>query len=228
MGANVSTSIQDTLTQLETSLKANCTPRSDIIQQVENVDISLGGNARCSTISVGNRGAAYATCNLDSAIDNLAEQASKLTTSQKAGLGLNVSTDIQNNKSIIRNEINNKCGSTASVDQSIKGIRFTIRDNAQCDSVKFMNEADATSTCVMGLVNTNASKILQEAENTQAGWDPLSFLTGPVFLILGIIALVILAVVFIFFILPKLGGSGGSSSMGSVAMPRMSVPQYYR
>jgi len=191
MGANVSKNYQETLTKTKTALKENCTPSARVTQEIKDVTVELRGNARCDNITIANRATASADCSMDSVISTLAEQASLLTTEQRAGLGVNVTDNTQINKQIIEDEIEKNCGTRAAIDQRINGGRIAIYDNAQCDLINFLNEADATSSCVMSLVNEKTSNIAQEAATAQTGMS----LFGGIMLIFGIIAGIILLIV---------------------------------
>jgi len=201
MGANVSSTYQKTTQKLQSTLSNNCKPNTNVRQVISDINFTLGGQASCGIIRFQNKARATATCNLDSTAQMLAEAMNNLTEKQKAGLGINVSNSQAINKATILTRLNNACGSASAVEQNIKGINFNIIDQASCDLLEFMNDADATSVCVSNLVNQAFSKLENTAVKSQLGFDPTA--------IFGFIMVIVL-VVGIIFLVVKFGGGGSS------------------
>jgi hypothetical protein len=172
MGANVSTSRQETTQKMITNLKENCHPTGQADEEIKHFRIKLAGHANCDAVILENRATASTQCNLDSLIKDLATSAAQLTDKQKAGLGFNVSTDIQSNEIEIRKYLELNCGSTSAIRQHIDGVNLTVTDDASCNLVKFMNQADAHAFCVSNVVTNAMSKISDKAAITQTGVDP--------------------------------------------------------
>lgn len=188
MGANVSTNKQAMTQKLITSLTDNCRPTGQSAQEIKDVTLSFGGQAKCGTIAIENRSAVASSCNLDDAIQSLAEGAAGLTQAQKAGLGLNVSTNVQENASVIKNVIETSCGSSSSIAQNISGVKVTINDQASCDLLEFMNKSDAQAFCVSKVVADAMSKITDTAVQKQTGYDPtVSLIAIAVMLGMGVL-----------------------------------------
>lgn len=217
MGANVSTNVQNLNNSLVASLKSDCSPTAAVTQEIRDVRVILSGNAKCDTLQVKNKAVASSKCNIDAAVETLVDGAMKLTNKQKAGLGINYSSTRQNFRQDIENRLQASCGSAASIKQSIRDMDFELRDNAQCELLSFLNDADANASCVINLVNKATSKLLAEAETEQVGYDPLEFLKSWGFvIIIAIVGVLVLA-----FLLLRGGGGGGRYD------PRYD-PRYYR
>ena len=176
MGANISTNVNEMEREIKTSLKQSCTPKVGVTQQINGNYIVLRGRAKCGTISFKNDARITSTCNMDSTATVLAKYATKLTEKQKAGLGLNISTNINKNKEIISTELEQKCGASANLTQEMNNNRIEIWDNAQCDMIEFMNTSDVTSSCVMKLVANATSDIIKVTDKDQQGGSLLGML----------------------------------------------------
>jgi len=200
MGANSSKEYSETINKIRNKLSQDCSASTSQTQNISNVKVALRGKAICDNISIKNRAAASSNCSLDSTIDFLATQATKLTDEQKAGLGINVSDSIEVNKSVIENELSSACTAGSAQTQDISGINVEIWDSAQCKIIDIMNEADATTSCVVATVNKYISQIEKEKKKTQAGLNPADVIKG---LLPG----------FGGQALPIIGSSSGSSSL---------------
>lgn len=176
MGANVSTNVSKMQRSIENEMKQSCTPKVGITQTISGNKIVLRDGAKCRTIAFKNTARAESTCDMDSASKVLAEYSQKLTKDQKAGIGINISTNISETEENIKNHLEQTCGATASAVQEMSNNEIEIRDNAQCGAIEFMNDADLTATCVMKQVNDVTSNIIKETHERQAGWDPLASL----------------------------------------------------
>jgi hypothetical protein len=176
MGANVSTNVSKMQRSIENSMTQSCTPKAGVTQTISGNKIVLRDGAKCRTIAFKNTARAESTCDMGSASKVLAEYSQKLTKDQKAGIGINISTNISETEENIKNHLEQTCGASASAVQEMSNNEIEIRDNAQCDAIEFMNEADLTATCVMKQVNDVTSNIIKETHERQAGWDPLGSL----------------------------------------------------
>lgn len=193
MGANVSKDVQKINQDLMTTLKSSCTPSSAVTQEIRNVRVKLSGNASCGRLQVKNTAKAGASCDLDSIATQLAESATKLSEEQKGGLGINVSDSRQTIRSKLRSKLETECGSSTRINQSIRDMDFELRDNAQCNILDFLNEADAQASCVIKNVNNVTSNALAEAQKKQALYNPLDFLNSiGTWIVIGVIAIIVI------------------------------------
>lgn len=170
MGGNVSTNASKTIQQTKNVMKSSCNPSTTISQTLKDNVVVLRGDAKCNTVSFKNTARAKSSCDMENVSKTLAKQAEKLTEEQKAGIGINISNDFSANVQTIENILEKHCGAKADIEQEMSGNRIEIWDQAQCEALEFMNEADATSTCVMKQVNDVIADLTVETARTQKGF----------------------------------------------------------
>jgi len=205
MGANVSTIVSEMSQTLKNTLSANCTNTNNVIQRIGPMSIKLSGNAHCGTISVKNEGKVTANCDLTLVSRSLAERLLELTEEQKAGLGFNISTDVDVNTQTIQNILEASCGNKTNVEQTLDGGTFEIIDNASCDVIDFMNKADATSSCIIKTVNDAVVGSISKKKKKQTGMSLFTIALGA-----GGLLCVVLLIVIVIAVASGRKGSKGS------------------
>ena len=219
MGANVSTNISKLEKELKNSLSATCEATNDIVQIFKGNELEFN-DVDCGNITIGNKARATSKCDMDVSASVLSKYASMLTEEQKAGLGLNISTSIDENKTTIKNELEAKCGASNKIEQTLTDNKLTI-NRGQCDRLQFFNEADATSTCVMKIVGDVTDEIKKETTKKQSGFDPT--------MIFGIIAGVVLFLIIglvIFLLFSGGGGNSGAPAGAPAGAPMPTTPRF--
>ena len=218
MGANVSTSISRALSVIENTAATSCEQQADIDQTITGLDITLEG-ADCGNLSVINRAKASSNCDLNAMANALAEASMSMTQEQTnaMGIGFNVGTTKQERASIIKQRLEASCGSDTSIKQTISDQRWTIRPYetrsgevipANCDNLRFMNDADATTQCVAKTAIDAIEKTEQTADTSQT----LKFSTP---LIIGIVAVVIVIVIILVVVGMISGGKSNGTTNGT-------------
>ncbi len=170
MGANISTNASTTIQETQNTMKSSCTPTAAAQQTISGNYVVLRGDATCGNISFKNTARLNSTCDMQALASTLAQQAENLTEEQQAGLGLNMTTDLSTNTNIISNYLEQQCGPTSNLVQEMSNNRIEIWDDAQCEAIEFMNDADLTSSCVMKQVNDVVSKLEETKTTTQSGF----------------------------------------------------------
>lgn len=194
MGANVSTSVKNLTNEVESTLSQHCDASSNVSQEIKGVIIS---NGLCPNIVIENRAKVLTNCDIGALATTLAENAEKLTEEQKAGLGLNLSTDVSVNSNKIKNMLESACNTQSNIDQKINNLK--IKD-VNCDLLKIANTADTKTQCLLSAIDDSVSKLKADTKISQKGFDP----TTIIIVVAAIIAaLILLALVFMF--------SGGST-----------------
>lgn len=205
MGANVSTQIAKATSVLENVQENTCENASQIFQNISGLNITLRGSS--CPLEITNEAKVEQICDLSATSSALAEAAQQLTADQKSTLSLsaNVSTGIQENTSIIKNILKNKCGSASLIKQNIENVNLIVEPYvspdgktvipADCGILRFANKANAQQQCVLKAVNDSVSKLKQDQAAKQVTEFP------PIFSLLGmlifgpIIAIVVIVVI---------------------------------
>jgi hypothetical protein len=174
MGANISQDRRTIISTVTNALENNCSGSSTVDQSIENARVTLRGNAQCDTIQFTNKGTVKQQCNMDSVANAVADLAANITDEQTAkAFGLNVSMDQSTYASQAANIIKNNCSNMSNIQQEIKNIDLILEDDASCDALKFMNEADVQQVCVMKTVMDGLAKLdVEETTGQTSGIEP--------------------------------------------------------
>lgn len=195
MGASQSKSLQRFQQQVENRVVANC-PRTVCSNETEVGDITVGG--RRNTARIIQRCNATADCIMNHTINTAAQSIANASSDAKAGIGLSNANTTQDITVNLRNRVEQNCGSTESRNKvKVGNIKFLKGSDGNL--VEIAQIGDAKSQCALGLMSDMFSKIDATASSKSSGWDPLSFLTNPIFLIVAGIVLVFLIFMVILF-----------------------------
>jgi hypothetical protein len=214
MGANVSTSVKDISSSLDQTMSQHCDARAVTQQEIDNLRIT---NIDCPEIHIGNISKIRTNCSIDAMSQTLAENAAKLTAQQQAGLGLNISTDVDVQKNHIKTKLESSCSSPAIIKQKLKNIKL---DGVKCNLLDLMNRGDARTQCLMSTVADTVSKLDSATEVKQKGFDPTT-----IFIIIASVigGLILLAIIYLL----SSGGSDSQSYPPPMYMYPRGYPQQY-
>lgn len=199
MGANVSTSMQKAVSVVTNSVSTSCR-----LQQAVNQNITAKfdlTDTNCDGITFRNKTVLVGTCNLDAQADALATASFDLSQKQLQALqlGINVTTNQQERKAIIKQILEQTCASEQLVNQNINADIKCLRCN--CQRLELINDADATTQCVIATVSRALNSeqfVAASSQEGDVGKSIGSILGGlislPVLLILG--GLLLLGVIF--------------------------------
>src|SRR3989304_9968262 len=206
MGGNFSLTSDKFYRDIETNMEQSCTPKSGIEQQLNNNTFIARGQAKCGNIMFNNKARTASSCEMSGISDTLAKYTNKLNEEQKIGLGIGINNSLSFSDTVekIKNQLNSKCGAEESIKQELNNNRVEIWDQAQCNSVSFMNEADAAQTCVM----INVNKAISDATKTTEKKQTVEWNTMMVTIIV-IVVIIIFATAGGKFILLKFGEGSG-------------------
>jgi len=171
MGANISTVKKDFDNTVNNSMETGCSANSSLAQVISGVRIN---NIKGCDINVTNEGRTFSNCNINAVSDALAKYTATMSADQRAGLGLNLSTDIENNKSILNNYFATKCGSSSSIDQTIKDVN--IEGVSNCGAINIMNRGDAQANCIVAATSKLTSLLETSSIINQVGLNPMASL----------------------------------------------------
>jgi len=177
---------------VENSTKSSCKNRQAVDQEIEGIRVSFKGS-KCKDILVSNRATLMGDCKMDSIAQALAQQTMELTKEQAAGLTLpgtfNISMDMQERTNIIKQHLEQECGSEQAVKQKLKNQVFEF-ENSDCGTLQFVNDANLTAQCVSKVVQDALSKqkdvIDIKQTNEVSPWAILAIMI-PLLIIVGVV-----------------------------------------
>ena len=173
MGASASTSVTEIQKTTDTQVKTSCAPSVHVDQTISGININASGFG--CPINITNKAVASADCRMSTMIDVLARLAQENQTQATAGFGIAVSTDINKTKTLIKNKIEQSCGSQTDIKQNINNLSYNLSNATgdKCGAFTMANEADAKANCVMGViakvVDDQTSKIKTTSEGMNLG-----------------------------------------------------------
>ena len=202
MGANVSKSVQKVREVIENTSKTACVNDANITQSIKGLNVHLKGLS-CGELLVANKASIAQTCDMNAISNALAQASMGASKEQLATLGLavNVSDSVQDRESNIKNIIEAKCGSSARVQQNIEGVTMVVEPwesstgeilKPDCDTLKFLNDANVTQQCIMKTVMDSVSQTKQEVKDKQTVKFPIGITIG---IGLGVVGFIVIAVV---------------------------------
>jgi hypothetical protein len=197
MGANVSTQIQSATQIIDNESFSKCTNSNTVQQSMKGLNIELIG-ARCGDVAIQNKTKVNQKCDMGSIASALATASMNLNSEQTSTLGLaiNVDTSVQDRSSIIKNKIEMECGNNSSIQQNIENVKLVMKpyeDSSgrvylpDCNTIKIINDADATSQCIMKLAIDALDKSDMSKKSRQTVNFPLGFGIGIIFILLLVI-----------------------------------------
>lgn len=186
MGANVATKINEVNNTIKNNMTANCRNLSDVNQTIEGITIELEG-CSCGDVNLKNSATVNQSCDLDTVAGALADAVQGATTEQMLGLGLgaNVSTDIQKNKTDILNTLTAECGSEALIKQRLANNTIKMKSQVvcvggtlfrrpecivvpcECNNINVINDSNAGQQCVQSVVQDAVSTMTQQSASKQ-------------------------------------------------------------
>lgn len=203
MGASVNVTNTAITRSMASTLSQSCESSSAVVNVIENIKIKLSGNASCGAIKFINVATASSVCDMTMAADVLASFQDDISSEATAGLGLSVNATDTRKSEDIKQEMETKCGSAALIENSMRGIDIEVSGNAQCDSIEFMNQADATSSCVMKMVSDMQGQSSTSVSAKAAGFDPTTMM------LLAFLPCILVCLCCVFCISKVIGGGVG-------------------
>lgn len=218
MGANVSVAKQVAETTIKNTASNSCTINQSISQEIKGLELHMK-KIRCPGfgITIANRASLGGTCDLSAMSTALADASMELSNDQVASLGigqLNVNSTLQERKTLIENELNNKCSTNQNIKQNIEGHAIYLEDveGSQCTGINIYNDANAATQCIASAVNKALSSDNFKAKSKQKVDTKLLDL-GNLAIAAGVIVFVIVIAVVIIMV-------SGSKNKGSTTGTR--------
>lgn len=167
MGANVSKQKSKIKQTLSNTISNTCEGGATATNKIDGLKIIA---KNCKKISIKQGGKAYANCDIDTAASAVAKSIAKLENKQKAGLGINTSSQETEQEQELKTKIMNKCGSEAKMTNELTNSTFIVED---CDDLSIAQNASAEVQCVMKAVSDMAAAAESDASSSQTGYDPM-------------------------------------------------------
>lgn len=99
----------------------------------------------------------------------ITKYAEQLNDDQQKILNLHMTGNTKRNTQKILNLLEIHCGRRADLDKVMSGNKIEIWNKHQCEALKYMNEADTTSACIMKQLNDAISKLEKHKMKMQSG-----------------------------------------------------------
>lgn len=199
MGANISTVVNRAVSTIDTASKASCKNFQQVDQSIKGINVKLVG-ASCGDITIANKAAMSADCNLDQLASALASASMELSVQQSNGLALpgsvNISTAVADRTQVIKQRLEQDCGSNQLIKQTIEGATVELYPDpingtqASCKSLSIINDSNLTTQCAIKSISSALAKledkIKVEQSNAISPWALLAIFV-PLLIFIGVL-----------------------------------------
>lgn len=215
MGLNQSSKSNTQKMTLTNNVYNNCgSSNASNTAIISNVNVSPNPDLDCTdpTTIIDQNSTVDATCVISSLQNVAASQATTLTTEQAGGLGINLTSDKNQNIKTITNYVDNFCASTNS-----ENVLYL--DNILLESCNnyIVQESDASQTCQINASQQVLDSVVDAEYNNQSGASLLGLLFGNglegiLFLLIIVIAIVAVLSVLSFLVYKSVKSKPNSNS----------------
>ena len=197
----------------------NAVRTTQAIDQTQNINLDLS-NTNCGQLSFINVAKAMSNINLSAIANNLAQQSTQLSDAQTLGLGLgfNVSATVAEREAIIKQHLENSCGSEQSIKQ-VLNIKVT-GSYLNCDQLSAINNADLSTQCVVAAVMgavTNENFIKASEQKNDILGPLVKLLSAPI-MIIGAIILFFAGLVLLFRFFKKPAATTATTTEATIPL----------